>query len=155
MYQVRSGDGQSGPWTYTVGPDESVFDTWTFGAGATYDLSVYGPNGFFRGFQGGVSPSAGDLAVAVSYDREPGITLEILNRGAGPVRLQIDDGYAGGAVHLVLEPGKRVAWHWSPQSSFGWYDLTVRVDCDPTFRRQVAGHVETGRESMTDPAIGR
>jgi phospholipase C len=40
------------------------------------------------------------------------------------------------------------------QESFGWYDLAVRVDSDALFERQLAGHVETGRPSMSDPAIG-
>jgi len=38
--------------------------------------------------------------------------------------------------------------------SFGWYDFTVQVGSDASFERQLAGHVETGRDSMTDPAIG-
>lgn len=155
VFQVRSGDGQSGPWTYTVGADDKLFDSWTFGDGGSYDLSVYGPNGFFRSFKGTVSSAAANLAVTVSYDREPGITLEIRNLGTGATRVYVDDGYGGAAIELPLEAGKRVAWHWSLQSSFGWYDLTLRADSDPTFRRQIAGHVETGRDSMTDPAIGR
>jgi len=31
--------------------------------------------------------------------------------------------------------------------------LTVRVDSDASFQRQLAGHVETGKSSVTDPAI--
>jgi phospholipase C len=38
--------------------------------------------------------------------------------------------------------------------SFGWYDLKVRVDSDASFQRQLAGHVETGKPSVSDPAIG-
>jgi hypothetical protein len=38
--------------------------------------------------------------------------------------------------------------------SFGRYDLTVPVDSDASFPRQLQGHVETGRHSMSDPAIG-
>jgi phospholipase C len=37
--------------------------------------------------------------------------------------------------------------------SFGWYDMTVGVDSDASFQRQLAGHVEAGKPSMTDPAI--
>jgi len=37
---------------------------------------------------------------------------------------------------------------------FGWYDLTLTVGADPTFRQQLAGHVETGRDSASDPALG-
>ncbi|MES1210069.1 MAG: phospholipase domain-containing protein [Pseudomonadota bacterium] len=43
---------------------------------------------------------------------------------------------------------------WSLDKSFNWYDLTVTVPSDPNFRQQLAGHVENGRDSMTDPALG-
>jgi len=38
--------------------------------------------------------------------------------------------------------------------SFGCYDLTVHIDSDAGFQRQLAGHVETGKPSVSDPAIG-
>jgi phospholipase C len=44
--------------------------------------------------------------------------------------------------------------HWSLSSSYGWYDLTITVDSDPTFCQQIAGHVETGRDSVSDPLLG-
>jgi phospholipase C len=34
-----------------------------------------------------------------------------------------------------------------------WYDVTVLTDHDPSFERRFAGHVETGRPGVTDPAI--
>jgi phospholipase C len=43
---------------------------------------------------------------------------------------------------------------WELHQSFGWYDLVATVESDSTFRYQLAGHVETGEESRTDPAIG-
>ncbi len=36
----------------------------------------------------------------------------------------------------------------------GWYDLVVKVSGDASFRYQLAGHVETGKESISDPALG-
>jgi phospholipase C len=59
VFQVRSGNGEEGPWVYTVGPRTSISDTWTFsGYGKdAYDLSVYGPNGFLRTFKGSTGGS--------------------------------------------------------------------------------------------------
>jgi phospholipase C len=37
---------------------------------------------------------------------------------------------------------------------FGWYDLIVTVAADPTFKYRLAGHVETGKDSFSDPALG-
>jgi phospholipase C len=39
-------------------------------------------------------------------------------------------------------------------SSHNWYDLTVRVVGDSSFRQQLAGHIENGEDSFTDPAMG-
>ena len=36
----------------------------------------------------------------------------------------------------------------------GWYDLTITVEGDAGFKQQVAGHVETGDDSVTDPLLG-
>jgi hypothetical protein len=36
----------------------------------------------------------------------------------------------------------------------GWYDLIATVAQDPTFNYRLAGHVETGPASISDPALG-
>ena len=36
----------------------------------------------------------------------------------------------------------------------GWYDLTVTVP-GTSFRRVLAGHLENGRPSISDPQLGR
>ncbi|WP_137017223.1 phospholipase domain-containing protein, partial [Streptomyces albus] len=33
-----------------------------------------------------------------------------------------------------------------------WYDLTVTCDTDRSWLRRLAGHVETGRPGVSDPA---
>jgi phospholipase C len=160
VFQVRSGDGQSGPWTYTVGSQAYLSDTWTFGGDgpSTYDLSVYGPNGFLRALRGSVSgPDSANLAVISAYERSserPGITLDIHNRGAEVAKVKISDAYGTRPVNASIQPGRSLLWHWSLESSFGWYDLTIEVPSDPTFKRQLAGHVETGFDSASDPALG-
>ena len=40
------------------------------------------------------------------------------------------------------------------RSVFGWYDLTVTIDSDKNTLWRIAGHVETGRDSASDPALG-
>jgi phospholipase C len=37
---------------------------------------------------------------------------------------------------------------------YGWYDLIVAVAGDPTFNYRLAGHVETGKDSFSHPALG-
>jgi phospholipase C len=36
----------------------------------------------------------------------------------------------------------------------GWYDVVVTVAEDAGFEYRFAGHIETGRDSMSDPAMG-
>ncbi|MEQ1474038.1 MAG: hypothetical protein ABLQ96_09455 [Candidatus Acidiferrum sp.] len=40
-----------------------------------------------------------------------------------------------------------------PHKTFDWNDVTVTVESDSRFVRQLAGDVENGRAIMTDPAI--
>lgn len=35
----------------------------------------------------------------------------------------------------------------------GWYDLTVVSDHDAAYARRLAGHLENGRPSTSEPAI--
>jgi phospholipase C len=156
VFQVRSGDNQLGPWTYTVGPRDHLSDSWNYRALGqdTYDLSVYGPNGFLRSFKGGLRNRRGpNLLTAATYD-DGGVTLEIVNRGNHREELRVHDAYTGRTVRQKLEAAGVLVWHWPLEQSFGWYDLTVTVESDPGFRQQLAGHVETGKASVSDPALG-
>ena len=39
--------------------------------------------------------------------------------------------------------------------SAGWYDFTVSLQGNDNFSRRYAGRVETGRDSISDPYMGR
>jgi hypothetical protein len=54
VFQVRSANPLQAPHNYTVSPNATLSDTWTFAPDglAAYDLSVYGPNGFYRNYRG-------------------------------------------------------------------------------------------------------
>jgi phospholipase C len=151
VFQVRSADG-TGPWTYTVDAGGLAFDTWSFTG--VYDLSVYGPNGFFRELAGTLDPSNANLSVRAFYEGGRGITLEIRNLGAARAEVDIHDGYRAQKQQVAVDAGKSVAWHQALEASFGWYDLTITVASDSSFVRRIAGHVENGGPSISDPALG-
>jgi phospholipase C len=157
VFQVRSGKGADGPRTYTVGSGARVSDEWTLAASdPTYDLSVYGPNGFLRALKGSVGGNEQpNLSTKVVYhvDRA-GITLEIHNSCVASAHLRIFDHYTKQRVAHSLTAGETLTRHWSLDASFGWYDFTIEAEGDPSFARRLAGHVETGNDSMSDPAIG-
>jgi phospholipase C len=153
VFHVRSGDGLTGPWTYTVGAGDATSDNFA-ASGGKYDLSVYGPNGFLRSFAGSVGGST-NVAINTIYDRQSGgIALVLQNRGSSAVNVSVFDAYSGQTQARLLQPQQSVTFASTLQASFGWYDFTVTVNSDPGFRRQLAGHVETGRASMSDPAMG-
>src|SRR5262249_38961496 len=154
VFQVRFADGQTTPRTYTVGAGHETSDT-VPASGRAYDLSVHGPNGFLRSFAGSLVTRSANLSIKTIYDtRSEGIALVIHNHGSSDEKVRIVDAYSGKTTsHRIEEHGTLT--HFSQlHKSFGWYDFTVQVESDPTFRRQLAGHVETGEDSRTDPAIG-
>ena len=161
-FHVRSGDGKSGPWSYTVGPADELKDTFT-ASDPDYNFSVYGPNGFFRAFSGDIAGNAVQVEVDATYMvtksgydvASPGIILHLHNADAEPREITIHDGYTRKTETLTLATGATKGKAYPLDTSFGWYDLLVAVDGDLHFLRHVAGHVETGRDSVTDPAIGK
>ncbi|MGA9670575.1 MAG: phospholipase C, phosphocholine-specific [Terracidiphilus sp.] len=157
VFQVRSGNNQNGPWTYTVGPKTNVSDTWGIAAtGQTaYDLSVFGPNGFLREFKGSVSGhGSANLHVGSEYDGDgDDIALNIRNAGSANAKVRILNVYTNHATTHELEPGDTFSESWELHGSYSWYDFVVTVDSDPTFEQHLAGHVESGKDGVTDPAI--
>jgi phospholipase C len=53
-----------------------------------------------------------------------------------------------------LSPGESRSRFWDLENSFCWYDFSVECDADASFQQRLAGHVETGRHSVSDPALG-
>jgi phospholipase C len=157
VYQIYTGQGQFLPRTYTVSPGAELSDTWSFsGIGqSTYDISVYGPNGFFRAFAGSFADSNANLTAQITYDvQQKGVWVEIESSGttASPIRLY--DAYTKQTTSRLLEPGRSIREFWSLQPFHGWYDFTLTADADPSFQRRLAGHLETGQDSMSDPFLG-
>jgi phospholipase C len=156
VFQVRSGDAADLPRSYTVGPGARLADTWK--VNATYDLSVNGPNGFLRSFKGSVAAGTArsSLDVRASYDTEDegGIALRVTNSGEHTAEVTILDAYTGETFKKSLAPRQDLKREWSLDTFHGWYDLIVRVNGDAAFEYRLAGHVETGEDSMTDPALG-
>ena len=158
VFQVRSGNTSRGPWTYTVESNAKTTDSWKLAddGGEAYDLCVYGPNGFFRAFKGGSdSKTSVYLRSTLVYNiLEGGVTLQLQNVGFGPCKLRIQNLYNNDIVTQLLNAGQVFEQFWQLEEFFGWYSLVMTVESDAAFRYQFAGHLETGKHSRTDPAIG-
>ena len=152
-FHVRSADGVSGPWSYTVESGKSLADSWQ--APGAYDLSVYGANGFLRRFKGDLAAPRAQLRISSRYDHARGnFELILANRSGSHCQVTVENTYSGESFAQVLAPGERIEHHWNLQGSFGWYDLIVRSNAESGFLQRLSGHVETGAHSFSDPAIG-
>ncbi len=193
VFQVRSGVPSSiavpGPWSYTVAPGSQLTDHWAVAASGetAYDLSIHGPNGFFRRFKGNLSaidptglhstihyqagPSSIPLTASLpARDNDHVFASRMLNKKKGAdnfiglvarnissraATLQLKNVYTGEINTRPLEPGAAFEWIVDLAGSAGWYDFILELDTDSIFQQRFAGHLETGRASTSDPAMGR
>ena len=143
------------PRRYTVESGKQLSDDWDVRADAgIYDLTVYGPNGYFRSFKGTVGAKV-QPEIHVHYEtRRRGLRLNIGNPGADEVTVKVAaNAYRNdGPWTLTIAPGGSVERGWSLRASGRWYDFTVIVPASPDYERRVAGRVENGKDGHSDPA---
>ncbi|MFF7187833.1 phosphocholine-specific phospholipase C [Streptomyces sp. NPDC008222] len=150
-FLITSGNRTDGPWTYTTEAGKTVSDTWNSAySGGSYDLTVHGPNGFLRVFQGS-NKTAGPEVVARHTGDD--VELTFTHKGSGTVRLKVVCAYGGHAQAVTVRAGATVRRTFGLGAGRRWYDLTVTSEADPAFLRRFAGHVENGRPGVSDPAI--
>lgn len=144
------------PRRYTVGVGRRLEGDWDLRADAgTYDLWVLGPNGFHRHFTGRTDTGPIEPEIELSYDRGD-IEVSFKNRGVEPCRfvLSANAYFDDDPETVFVPPGQERTRQLRLRRSASWYDFTVRVTGLPGFTRRFAGHVETGRDSLSDPAMG-
>jgi phospholipase C len=157
------------PWHYTIGAgDRLLSEQWhDDGPLDAYDLTLRGPNGYWRRYAGPLGTDATPVEVAlVAYPAEGAIELMLSNNAAAAREFSIvlDERYpthGPRALRISVGPGKTVGHRLRLDVSDNWYDLTVTVEADaarntrgPAFLRRFAGKVENGRPGRTDPGIG-
>jgi phospholipase C len=149
--------------SYAVAAGDALQDQWPVSDGA-WHFRVHGPNGFFREFRG--TNEAPNLECTIEPVRNGDaltgdIVLKLLNREPSrPITAHIDDASYGAPRRIVaLGVAGSTTAHAEiaiPLSeNHGWYDLRVRIEGVAGFEQRHAGRIETGRESITDPTIGR
>ncbi len=136
------------PRRYTVEPGKALEGAWPMGP---YDLFVLGPGGLHRH----VSGDAGrpEPALSLIYERD-GVTLTASNPGVEKAVVVVTPGAYGTALKpwtATLAAGAKASRHWPLRATRGWYDLEARLDGG---YRRFAGRLETGADSISDPAMG-
>ncbi|MFX8180054.1 phospholipase domain-containing protein, partial [Acinetobacter baumannii] len=62
--------------------------------------------------------------------------------------------YTGATVQREVRGGDDASVYLDLRGQHAWYDLTITASIDAGFQRRLAGHVETDRPSVSDPALG-
>jgi phospholipase C len=140
------------PRRYTVGAGASLTDQWPLPGAGSHLFTVTGPNGFVRRFRR--QAGGNGLLVGARHVADPGaVILRLTNPGAAAVSVQVKDAAYGQPLRTVSVPAAGSAEQtWALQESGHWYDLIIAVTDRPGEDTRLAGHVETGAQSMTDPA---
>jgi phospholipase C len=162
-----SGEGPAQPAcrSYAVRSGDSLEDEWELSAfeKGLYHLRAYGPNGFLREFRGTAADPG--LSASCDYERRQGmarkltgnVALNLSNTHATrSLRVEITDhAYGNPKIIKTLAPGASHTTILQLDRSHGWYDFSVTAAGFDAFERRYAGHVETGADSFTDPAMGK
>jgi phospholipase C len=149
------------PRRYTVEPGKQLTGNWTPAATGSYDLWVLGQNGFHRHFTGNAKRVAAaaqpNPEVKVEYvPATSEIRVVLHNTGNGPCVFSVTPNkYYTAEVNSHTVPAKGEHTLTFPlAASAHWYDFSVKVKGQSDFSRRLAGHMETGAPSFSDPAMG-
>jgi phospholipase C len=161
VYAINPYRGEElGVWNFAVKAGDTIKQSWNLSEfeEGKYHLRVYGPNGFFREFAGDkndpemVVLSAytqdkngkpiGDIAFKIDLGATKADSVSITDNVYGTGNGSIGGKGTGGSAVMKLAKSQQ------------WYDVTIQVKNSAAMKRY-AGHVETGKESTTDPYMGR
>ncbi|NAN54515.1 phospholipase C, phosphocholine-specific [Pseudomonas protegens] len=138
------------PRRYTVEAGKALQDSWP--VVERYQLWVLGPNGFHRSFHGDLKTLQPELLVTTSNSQ---LQLTLSNPGEHGVVISIDRcPYTQQGPWILAVPARgEVRQVFACEGSGGWHDLTLRSDGG--WLRRIAGRLETGAHSISDPLMGR
>ena len=126
----------------------------------SYNLWVYGPNGFVRSFRGRIG-ERGPLGhlhpdIQIGYDTQnTGIHIKLRSNAVTPVTFTLaDNAYGSRPTQTVsVHPEETATVLWPVKASGNWYDLSVTSEGG--FYRLFAGRMEDGKDHISDPLMGR
>lgn len=146
------------PRRYMVEAGKQLDDVWQT-KDHQYDLWVLGPNGFHRSF-------AGNLIQASQLEALPEIRvcmeecdsklfLKVRNDAAQTAQLVVTaNAYLPNKTWQIETAANEKELSWDMSEFGGWYDFTVSIQNEPSYRRRFAGRIETNEDSISDPYMG-
>jgi phospholipase C len=144
--------------TYAVKPGDTLHPQFPISlfVDSRYAVEVHAPNGFYRSFTGSAKSSY--VQVETEYEKHGSaltgnLVFHLRNNGSETLAVTVEDNsYKTGRVRKTLGPGRAESVVLNLGGSHGWYDVTVKMDRSDAETR-LAGRVETGRPSVSDPFI--
>jgi phospholipase C len=148
--------------SYAVLPGDVIKDLWNIEdfENSNYHLSVHGPNGFFREFIGSKNDSPVNISCTLQHARNDpkklsgNVEINLKNNG-NTNTIEITNHYTKTVQTKLVNTAASDTVVLDLNKTYGWYDFTVNAKDNNTFEKRYAGRVETGKESFTDPMMGR
>lgn len=148
-------------WNMAVKAKDNLSYQWQVKAfdKGNYDLAVHGPNGFYRRFSGNSADP--ELNVSCVFEQQGNgrnsgnLELMLQNTGSKSLTVSLSDKVYhvnNKTINLLAGTTKMVTLNL--QKHHHWYDFLLTVAGFKTYQKHYAGHVETGKESITDPHMG-
>lgn len=143
---------------YALKAGDIITDTWMLDS-EKFKFEVYGPNGFYRAFKVNVETNGFEskLWYQEGKDRKynGNIDLQIKNISDKSLQVEVVDlAYETGIKTIMLSKNEYKKVSLDLTQSHSWYDFLVRTKGSKEAGWHYAGHVETGKESFTDPQMG-
>jgi hypothetical protein len=82
------------------------------------------------------------------------LVLTLRNRSGQALRAHVEDAYSQDRTVRVRRGGRKKV-RVGLRATHGWYDVLVTVKHHPKFKRALAGRIDSGGASISDPQLGR
>eukprot|EP00298_Acanthocystis_sp_HF-20_P016633 c21536_g1_i1.p1 GENE.c21536_g1_i1~~c21536_g1_i1.p1 ORF type:complete len:724 (-),score=311.80 c21536_g1_i1:22-1950(-) len=152
---IFENDGKTNtPKKYTIESGKSITDLIpnSSSSSGSYSFSLHAPNGFVRKFSGTGKELVSSFLFYNVKNNTIVIRMSNLNSQSRNIFTINDNAYGfGGPWTFNLNPSETNDFEINTSSSGNWYDLSVKVG---TFERRFMGRMETGVDTISDPAMG-
>lgn len=128
----------------------------------SYHFALFGPNGFLREFRGSAFSTQGsacpsvDAKIQYSSSTDE-VIVSLSNAGVAATTVQVEDKTYGliQAQQVAVPVSQTVEIRVSTKASSNWYDFVASVEGECSMYRRFMGHMENGKETTSDPAMGK
>lgn len=148
-------------WDFAVKAGDRLHYQWDLKRfeGEGYAFELHGPNGYYRQFAG--QKDAPAVWVAVSPELKPltkaptgKLQLSLKNLDTKAVQVEVESlNYQDYKTTREIKAGEEIVLILDIAAQGNWYDLVIRELGNSSFGLQLAGRLETGVETTTDPLL--